>query len=53
MFSLFQDELNNYDDDEYIVFDCPGQVELYSHIPIMKRVMKALQDWGFNIAGLE
>eukprot|EP01084_Bolivina_argentea_P023829 44509_1 len=47
-----QDELNNYDDDEYIVFDCPGQVELYSHIPIMKRVMKALQDWGFNIAGV-
>jgi Conserved hypothetical ATP binding protein len=27
-----KDELDNYDDDEYIIFDCPGQVELYRYV---------------------
>jgi len=47
-----KDELDNYDDDEYLIFDCPGQVELYSHIPVMKEVLDHLKMWGYNICGV-
>ena len=29
----FDDALGHYEDD-YIIFDCPGQIELYTHIPV-------------------
>jgi hypothetical protein len=29
--------------DCYLLFDCPGQVELYSHHESMKRILEALQ----------
>ncbi|KAG5179356.1 GPN-loop GTPase [Tribonema minus] len=63
-----KDELDNYDDDEYIVFDCPGQVELYSyeynvfdcpgqvelysHIPVMKRLLEHFRYWGYTVCGV-
>lgn len=31
--SVFDDALGHYEDD-YIIFDCPGQIELYTHIPV-------------------
>ncbi|KAI7983374.1 GPN-loop GTPase 3 [Camellia lanceoleosa] len=30
------EELDNYLDDDYLVLDCPGQIELFSHIPVLK-----------------
>mmetsp|Transcript_5944 Transcript_5944/g.8946 ORF Transcript_5944/g.8946 Transcript_5944/m.8946 type:complete len:293 (-) Transcript_5944:31-909(-) len=47
-----KNELDNYDEDEYIIFDCPGQVELYSHIPVMKNVLEQLKMWDFNVCGV-
>jgi GTPase SAR1 family protein len=38
-----QDELANFGDDDYLIFDCPGQVELYSHIPVMKNFVDFLK----------
>ena len=35
-------------DDEYFIFDCPGQIELFTHIPVIKQVCASLQRWGFN-----
>lgn len=29
-----------------------GQIELYSHLPVMKQLCDALRDWGFNICGV-
>ena len=29
-----------------------GQIELYTHFPIMKSVCETLQKWNFNICGL-
>lgn len=29
-------------DDEYILFDCPGQIELYTHLPVMKDLVEYL-----------
>ena len=35
-------------DDEYFIFDCPGQIELFTHIPVIKHVCTSLQQWGYN-----
>lgn len=36
-----QEKFEEYDD-EYILFDCPGQIELYTHLPIMKTMVDFL-----------
>jgi hypothetical protein len=30
-------------EDDYLLIDCPGQIELYTHIPIMPRLINSLQ----------
>ena len=29
--------------DSYVLFDCPGQIELYSHVPAMRQLVGELQ----------
>ena len=36
-----------YGDEDYLIFDCPGQIELYSHAS----VFRTLSDWLKNQAG--
>ena len=31
------------DDDDYVIFDCPGQIELYTHMNLMRRLVDTLQ----------
>eukprot|EP00975_Prorocentrum_lima_P038426 8077597-Prorocentrum_lima.AAC.1 len=33
-----QHALEEFAEDDYFLFDCPGQMELYSHIPVMRKV---------------
>jgi GTPase SAR1 family protein len=40
------------DEDDYILFDCPGQIELYTHMDVMKRLADTLQGWNFRICGI-
>jgi len=40
------------DDDDYILFDCPGQIELYTHMNLMRRLVDTLQAWNFRICGV-
>jgi GPN-loop GTPase len=47
-----RDELEQFADDDYIILDCPGQVELYSHLPIMHNLAKHLQLWGFRVVSV-
>ncbi len=43
------DQIGDYPDD-YLIFDCPGQIELYSHIPAMPIVVKHIQQQlNFNL----
>ena len=30
--------LDDLGGDEYVLFDCPGQIELYSHVPAMQQL---------------
>uniref|UniRef100_A0A670K9Q9 GPN-loop GTPase 3 n=1 Tax=Podarcis muralis TaxID=64176 RepID=A0A670K9Q9_PODMU len=32
-------------EDDYILFDCPGQIELYTHLPVMRQLVEQLQQW--------
>ncbi|XP_056635852.1 GPN-loop GTPase 3 [Diorhabda sublineata] len=45
------DKLGDLEDD-YILFDCPGQIELYTHLTAMKNLVKQLQDWNFNVCSV-
>merc|ERR1719334_3094819 len=40
------------EDDDYILFDCPGQIELYTHMNVMRRLADLLQAANFRICGI-
>lgn len=39
-------------EDEYFLFDCPGQIELYTHLTAVKNLAALLQNWGFNVCSV-
>eukprot|EP00386_Alphamonas_edax_P002046 GDKI01006144.1.p1 GENE.GDKI01006144.1~~GDKI01006144.1.p1 ORF type:complete len:273 (-),score=65.40 GDKI01006144.1:18-836(-) len=39
-------------DDEYFLFDCPGQIELYSHLPVMRLIIDTIQGWDIRLCGV-
>ena len=43
-----QDKLEEFDDDEYLLLDCPGQLELYTHVPIMRQILDRMRLWGYE-----
>ncbi len=43
-----QDQLDNFGDDEYLILDCPGQLELYTHVPLMRTVVDRMRMWGYE-----
>lgn len=50
--SWLLEELNEFADDCFILFDCPGQIELYSHLDVMTRLAKAVNKNGFNVCAV-
>ncbi|KAJ8043927.1 GPN-loop GTPase 3 [Holothuria leucospilota] len=50
-FDWLQSQLEDYEND-YIIFDCPGQIELYTHIPVMRKLVDTLQSWDFRVCGV-
>mmetsp|Transcript_4409 Transcript_4409/g.8325 ORF Transcript_4409/g.8325 Transcript_4409/m.8325 type:complete len:291 (+) Transcript_4409:150-1022(+) len=47
-----QAELDDYSDDDYLLFDCPGQIELYSHVPVFRSFVDTLRMWDFNLCAV-
>lgn len=45
-----EDAMEEIGPEEYVLFDCPGQIELYSHVPCIAQVTVALQRLGFKVA---
>jgi GPN-loop GTPase len=35
-----------------IIFDCPGQIEIYTHMDLMKRFIETLTGWGFRVCAI-
>jgi len=46
------DALDNFGEDDYLLIDCPGQIELYSHLPVMRTLAAHLQKKGFKAVGV-
>lgn len=46
------EQLEDYIDDDYLVFDCPGQIELYSHIPVLRAFVDQLKNWDFQVCAV-
>lgn len=46
------EQLEDYIDDDYLIFDCPGQIELYSHIPVLRTFVDQLKRWDFNVCAV-
>ncbi len=46
-----EDQLGDFDDD-YLLIDCPGQIELYSHMDVMKRLVDQLNQWGYSVCAV-
>lgn len=39
-------------DDDYILFDMPGQIELYTHLHVGKQLVELLTSWNFRVASV-
>eukprot|EP00252_Welwitschia_mirabilis_P000076 TRINITY_DN10049_c0_g2_i1.p1 TRINITY_DN10049_c0_g2~~TRINITY_DN10049_c0_g2_i1.p1 ORF type:complete len:280 (-),score=61.53 TRINITY_DN10049_c0_g2_i1:251-1090(-) len=46
------EQLEDFADDDYLVFDCPGQIELYSHIPVFRTFVDQLKRWNYNVCAV-
>ncbi|GFR41654.1 hypothetical protein Agub_g2396 [Astrephomene gubernaculifera] len=42
-------ELEGYGDDDYLVFDCPGQIELYNHLSVFRTFVDFLKSDGWSV----
>uniref|UniRef100_A0A023F8K0 GPN-loop GTPase 3 n=1 Tax=Triatoma infestans TaxID=30076 RepID=A0A023F8K0_TRIIF len=40
------------DDGDYILFDCPGQIELYTHMTTVKQFISLLKNMNFHICAV-
>merc|ERR1712137_1266 len=50
-FDWVREEIGGYEDD-YILIDCPGQIELYTHLPVMKLFVKELQRMNYFVCSV-
>ena len=50
--SWLEEEIESFAEDSYFIFDCPGQLELYSHYDIMTSIIKHLQRRGFSLCSI-
>jgi len=50
--SWLEDQLADCIDDDYYIFDCPGQIELYSHLTVMRELVDMLHNLDFRVAGV-
>ncbi|XP_022198775.1 GPN-loop GTPase 3 [Nilaparvata lugens] len=47
-----KEQLGEDVDDDYILFDCPGQIELYTHMQTIRQLTDLLKNWNFNICAV-
>jgi GTPase SAR1 family protein len=47
-----EDKLAEFCDDDYLVLDCPGQIELYSHVSAIKVLVDILRRNDFVVCGV-
>lgn len=45
------EQLGDYADD-YIIFDCPGQIEIFTHVDVMKSFVQTVERHGYRVCGV-
>ncbi|GAB0099243.1 GPN-loop GTPase 3 [Sergentomyia squamirostris] len=46
------EEMEGEPDDDYIIFDMPGQIELYTHLSVGRELVQLLQSWNFQVCNV-
>ena len=41
-----------YGEDDYLIFDCPGQIELYSHLSVFRSVVDFMRRDGWQVVAV-
>ena len=44
--------LQSYGDDDYLIFDCPGQIELYSHATVFRTFVDWMRGQGWSMCAV-
>lgn len=44
-----ESDLGSYADVEFIIVDCPGQIELYTHSPVMRSILGIFERAGYRV----
>lgn len=44
--------LQSYGDDDYLIFDCPGQIELYSHATVFRTFVDWMRNQGWSMCAV-
>lgn len=47
-----EEQCDDFLEDDLLIFDCPGQIELFTHLPVMSRLVNSLQNLGFNMCAV-
>jgi GTPase SAR1 family protein len=47
----FSEQIGEFEDD-FLIIDCPGQIELFSHLDVMKVLLGTLHNWGYHTCGV-
>ncbi|KAJ5073841.1 gpn-loop gtpase 3 [Anaeramoeba ignava] len=47
----FKKQIGEFEDD-YLIIDCPGQIELYSHFSLMTKLIQEMQNWNYTVCGV-
>uniref|UniRef100_A0A1B0GJX5 GPN-loop GTPase 3 n=1 Tax=Lutzomyia longipalpis TaxID=7200 RepID=A0A1B0GJX5_LUTLO len=46
------EDLEGEPDDDYLIFDMPGQIELYTHLSVGRDLVQLLQSWNFQVCSV-
>ncbi|KAG9394881.1 ATP-binding family protein [Carpediemonas membranifera] len=50
-YAYLEETLGDYSDD-YLIIDCPGQIELFTHLDVMGRLSRTLEGLGYRVAAV-
>lgn len=51
-FDWFEEQIAGDFAEDYLIIDCPGQIELYVHLPVLRRVAQKLQSLGYSVVAV-
>jgi GPN-loop GTPase len=44
--------MQSFGEDDYLLIDCPGQIELFTHIPVLRTFVDYLKNDGWNVCAI-